>query len=492
MRTNIKPLALLSLVLSSAACTSFEDENAGGDDVETGEDTDVSTSDTVSDTALPDATTDVEGSDAEGSDAVALTGCAAASAIEAEFAIPGCGYSIPMARYYTERLPDCEADVVDPAHTPRAIHLNYPQGDASTAVAMLWQTGFSNRWTQVEYGTSADALTSVQTGLSFTYATLGGTRVAEADKRLVHEAHLCGLTPATTYYYRVGGGEIWSDVYSFTTAPAADSDAEFTFAVTGDTRSTTQELWGQALDRAILDGAEFLAFTGDAVEAGTTQEQWDAWFGRGEPSEQTDRLATLPFMFANGNHDVGADPVWANFAQPGVERYATIRYGNAVFVVLNDDPFSMLANGESVEDEGADYLRAALEANEDATWRFVVNHRPFYSASTNHGSQDDIQQAWLPIVDEFEVDMVLNGHDHNYERSKFVRGGSVVADGQGTIYVVAAGIGAPMYGNGSDWWTAYSESVPSYAMITIDGSTLTYTAKRLDGTVIDELTWTKD
>ena len=55
----------------------------------------------------------------------------------------------------------------------------------------------------------------------------------------MHEAYVCGLAPATTYYYRVGGGpagdEVWSDVYCFTTTPS-DPAAPVTIGVTGDSR----------------------------------------------------------------------------------------------------------------------------------------------------------------------------------------------------------------------------------------------------------------
>ena len=44
------------------------------------------------------------------------------------------------------------------------------------------------------------------------------------------------------------------------------------------------------------------------------------------------------------------------------------------------------------------------------------------SSATGNGSDLGIRQQWLPLFDRYEVDLVLNGHDHDYERSFPVRG----------------------------------------------------------------------
>ena len=44
------------------------------------------------------------------------------------------------------------------------------------------------------------------------------------------------------------------------------------------------------------------------------------------------------------------------------------------------------------------------------------------SSATGNGSDLGIRQQWLPLFDRYQVDLVLNGHDHDYERSFPVRG----------------------------------------------------------------------
>ena len=44
------------------------------------------------------------------------------------------------------------------------------------------------------------------------------------------------------------------------------------------------------------------------------------------------------------------------------------------------------------------------------------------SSKTGNGSDRGIRENWLPLFDKYQVDLMLNGHDHDYERSFPVRG----------------------------------------------------------------------
>jgi hypothetical protein len=61
----------------------------------------------------------------------------------------------------------------------------------------------------------------------------------------------------------------------------------------------------------------------------------------------------------------------------------------------------------------------------------------------------------------------------------------------GTIYVVAGGAGADLYASDTCYHTQLSESVQHYVIVEIDGRTLSLTAYRLDGTMLDQVSWTK-
>ncbi len=113
--------------------------------------------------------------------------------------------------------------------TPTAVHVNWPADPATTA-AFLWNTDQDTRASTVQYGTSRMTLDRTATG----HVSTGASGAAQVT---AHEVHVCGLTPDTTYYYRVGGEGHWSAVQSFKTAPAPGArDYDVNFAVSGDSR----------------------------------------------------------------------------------------------------------------------------------------------------------------------------------------------------------------------------------------------------------------
>ncbi len=75
-------------------------------------------------------------------------------------------------------------------------------------------------------------------------------------------------------------------------------------------------------------------------------------------------------------------------------------------------------------------------ADTSVDWIVVQMHQDACSSSSvGNGSDLGIRAAWLPLFDQYEVDLVVCGHDHDYERSYPVRGadsmvGTEVATGQ--------------------------------------------------------------
>jgi alkaline phosphatase D len=65
---------------------------------------------------------------------------------------------------------------------------------------------------------------------------------------------------------------------------------------------------------------------------------------------------------------------------------------------------------------------AAARAGTTVDWIVVQMHQSALSSSSDNGSDAGIRQAWVPLFDQYQVDLVLNGHDHDYERSYPVRG----------------------------------------------------------------------
>ena len=233
-----------------------------------------------------------------------------------------------------------------------------------------------------------------------------------------------------------------------------------------------------------------------------------------KPFQAEEVLARVPFMFADGNHESLSQIFLSRFALPQElsdgesgqgEEWYSFDYGNAHFVVLNDSVSSttVLTGSEPT------WLRADLGKvdRQKTPWIFVMHHQGAYSCASNHGSNLAVRAALQPIYDEFKVDVVWNGHDHDYERSHPIRGfqpgsteGALATEGadgvpvaeSGTIYIVSGGAGASLYGSSTACFhTLKAESVNNYLIVDVDGRMLRVTAYRLDGSVLDQFTYSK-
>tara|TARA_B100001750_G_scaffold207080_1_gene185168 strand:+ start:1661 stop:3154 length:1494 start_codon:yes stop_codon:yes gene_type:complete len=417
------------------------------------------------------------------------------------------------------------------APTPDHVHVAIGE-EASTTFAVNWHTDLATDVTQILYGLDEDAVdaadgatdeVAVRSGHTLVYETRYETLTDSLDVR-IHEVHVCGLEPSTTYYYKVGGPGAWSETFDVATAPVLGSTEPWTFAASGDSRNNTAGVW-QLAQRQILEaGADLHVFSGDAVNLSALQTEWDAFFEAREGDFQVqDALARIPFMVSNGNHDNLRVNYLAQFAMPqdisegeggqGEEWYS-FDYANAHFVVLNDT----VEDDATISGPEADWLRADLAAvDRDVTpWVFAVHHRNLYTCMSSHSPSGQLRTAWQPIYDEFAVDVVFQGHNHVYERSRPIRGltatneGVVAAEGaggeptfeapgggsgepSGTLYFTAAAIGAPLY-EVSDACptTRAAQGVANYLMVDVDDRSITFTARNIEtGAVIDELTYSK-
>jgi predicted phosphodiesterase len=399
--------------------------------------------------------------------------------------IASCGYSVTTADGAS--VPQMGTAFLGGDPTPKMVHLGVGK-DPRTGVAILWRTNDEETLaTTVQYGTNG-AMDKTADGFTFVY-DLNAPTAAGLNSVRIHETHLCGLTPDTEYTYRVGGTdgngkESWSPTYTFRTLPM-DPNTEVAMLVIGDTRDG-YSTWGMALQQAFTKmQPDIILFDGDGTTLGPIQDEWEAWF-----MAATDQLPQAPMILAHGNHDVSAVNWFSQFAMPGDEQNFTIDFGAVHLTVANDTPVDQADLTGAL----ATTLDANLKAGMSAPWNMLLHHKPMYSAAAGPHVADVtmMRQAWGPIVDANKVDVVFNGHDHDYERSKPMHSGMAqTSTANATVFVVVGSAGASLYDNGSDFWTAFSEKTFSFAIVRVRAGSLQMTAYRGDGSMLDSMMLTK-
>ena len=139
--------------------------------------------------------------------------------------------------------------------------------------------------------------------------------------------------------------------------------------------------------------------------------------------------------------------------------YAT-RWGNVAFVALdaNDVSYEITKNQGYTGGLQNGWVAATLQSlRADPAIDFIVVgfHHCMYCTNTVHGSDGGVRDAWGALFDQYRVDLVVNGHNHSYERTHPVRAGEPTAQApagseidtaaKGTVYVTAGAGGQAAY-----------------------------------------------
>lgn len=142
-------------------------------------------------------------------------------------------------------------------------------------------------------------------------------------------------------------------------------------------------------------------------------------------------LNSLPIATTIGNHDSHTANYKYHFNNPnsftqettptkaGNDYYFT--YGNALFITLN-------TNNHNCKDHEA-LLKKATNANPEVTWRIVTIHHDIYGSGAGHSNSDGmiLRRQLTKLMDKYDIDVVLQGHDHTYSRSYQLSGNNTEA-----------------------------------------------------------------
>ena len=372
--------------------------------------------------------------------------------------------------------------------------------DNSISRTIMWQSDNSEADAVIEYRLEGAEKSQ----------TIGATDKAFTDDgstTYIHEATLTGLTPNTKYEYRVGyGTDRRSDWYRLETAGASVYDV----LIYPDSQSGDYSQWEEIVKSSALRNPRTALYIsmGDLVDNGEHAYQWRTWLNSIKPLS-----ANVPLATTLGNHEMYTldwkmrEPyAYLNyFAVPPNgnktfnRRYYSYDFGDVHYVVL--DTMLYESNHEDnhdthhpdLYDVQVQWLRQDLMAN-TKKWTVVLMHRdPFQYAFDRSGVNravgfDDEGVLFMPIFDEFNVDLVLSAHLHSYRNRGHVR--NFDRDASGPLYIltgIAGDARRPKWKEHPlDVYVAPDRDKNNYMTMTVTPNKLIVKAFLPDGTQLDE------
>ena len=314
----------------------------------------------------------------------------------------------------------------------------------------------------------------------------------------LHKATVSGLLPSTTYEYCfVGSDYSASTICTFTTG----NPANFSFFAVGDPQigssgnvANDTNGWNNTLNLATANfpNASFLLSAGDQVETAGTAAQYASYLS-------PEALKYLPITNAVGNHDADSQLFADHYNLPNRYNLGTgatqldywFTYGNTLFMVIDSNTTSISAHKS--------FMQAAIAANPGVVWTVVTfHHGPYVNASHRSDSYiSSFRSSWIPVFDELEIDVVINGHDHSYVRSNQMLGNvaqteqnwlnsqqTAVQDPTGTLYMeLNSASGSKYYAlTTATFFVAVQNQAnrPNFSVVDVDDNSFTITTYQVN------------
>lgn len=313
-------------------------------------------------------------------------------------------------------------------------------GENETELNFAWYSKSEND-AKVRFGTTNDIKALDE--FSGTSEDIEGTKNDDVNQNYFsNKVTVTGLKENTTYYYSVMKDGEWTKPEKYETKSFSDfsflyvgdpqigASVEYPDNPTDEQKAEAEALadqndatsWESVLNQATKNhDVSFMVSAGDQINDtnGDSERQYSGYLG-------ATALRSLPVATTIGNHDSKNPNYSYHFNYPnnqegelnryregktsaGTDYYYT--YGNVLFIVLDTNNYNC-ATHENV-------IRKAIAENPDAKWRVVTFHQDIYGAAVSHSDSDGmiLRTQLTPIFDKYDIDVVLQGHDHTYSRT---------------------------------------------------------------------------
>jgi len=445
-------------------------------------------------------------------------------------------------------------------------YLQIGQHPTAQSLQLLWHAAEADANWVVEY-TNAKDVWIKSTSVIFSKVAVTGV-----EPHRVYHAALTGLVPGSKFSYRISrDGKV---VFTANAQASKSADQPYRFIAIGDIGAETQDQKKLAT-QIFLEKPDFVIVPGDIVyENGLISEYkkkfWPVYNGDKPDTSGAPIMRSIPFVGAVGNHDAdnrdldknpdalayfifwdqplnGPSGKEGGAVVPVLKASATNRkafmdaagdayprmanfsfnYGNAHWTVLDADNYVDWTDSALVN-----WVKNDLDQSKEATWHFVTFHQPGFNSSREHYEQQQMRLL-SPVFETGKVDVVFNGHVHNYQRSfpltfkpdrkgiqliggrdnqtprgRVVNGrwtldknfnGKTNTEPKGIIYVVTGAGGQELYNpeqnNDPDSWQKFTDkfisTVHSLTVADVNGKTLTIRQLSSEGKELDSFKITK-
>jgi hypothetical protein len=264
----------------------------------------------------------------------------------------------------------------------------------------------------------------------------------QTDDLKVHRCELTGLVPGAEYKFRVGSNA--TDL-RFRTMPAkATNTIQW---VSGGDAGIGEHAIGTNITAAKQE-PHFALIAGDLAYDDGKKPLVFLKFLQNYRQHMVDPKGRLiPMLSCIGNHEVDGGYKGTRQKSPAYlsvfdglfhdRTYNTLDFGDYLSLVLLDTDHIAPISGEQTS-----WLAQTLAERQDRPHLICANHVPAYpsfrspdapSKPGQNATGHDQRKDWAPLFEKFNVDVVLEHHDHTFKRTHPLKGGLV--DKYGVIYL---------------------------------------------------------
>ena len=345
-------------------------------------------------------------------------------------------------------IPSPIAADVSSATIPRQVVLTW-QGSTQTTMTVTWRTDERLPNAKILYTSNPDA------DIEDYQEAFGSSETFEGTAAWINSVELTGLTPGTEYYVIIPH-ETKEERFKFRTAP--ENPEKVVFIAVSDLHLNGTDTKGRERRRTVMramaeENPDFVIMVGDLWyhnngginDSDSVNASVDGFFDDLHQALITSDGRRIPVVPVEGNHDgmksfvqAGQTPAKENapffynrFKLPSEEGCYVLQYGpDLTLIGLN--------SGHSADSQGnhTAWLEQTLEQYQSSEWIIPFHHAGPYPCyrSLNETYETRVRTNWVPLYEQYGVNLVISGHDHVYKRTYPIRNNQIDYE-NGIVYI---------------------------------------------------------